>query len=58
MKNLYRVTNKNGVTLCFQVAASAKEAIEFAYMYGHRDADNASPPIFARMYGYKSATRA
>lgn len=41
MKNLYRITNKNCVTLCFQVASSEKEAIDFARMYGHRGAKNA-----------------
>lgn len=41
MKNLYRITNKNGVTLCYQVAKSEKEAIEFARMYGHRGAKGA-----------------
>ena len=41
MKNLYRITNKNGVTLCYQVAKSENEAIEFARMYGHRGAKNA-----------------
>lgn len=41
MKNLYRITNKNGVTLCFQIARSEKEAIDFARMYGHKGARQA-----------------
>ena len=34
MKNLYRVINKNGATLCFQVAADSAQALSFAKMYG------------------------
>ena len=36
MKNLYRITNKNGVTICMQVASSTSQARDFARMYGHR----------------------
>ena len=38
MKNLYRITNKNGVTLCFQVASSEKDAVSTARTYGHTGA--------------------
>jgi hypothetical protein len=38
MKNLYRVTNANGVGLCYQVARTKKDAVMFARMYGHRGA--------------------
>lgn len=38
MKNIYRITNRNGVTLCFQVARSEKEAVSFARMYGNKGA--------------------
>lgn len=41
MKNIYRITNRNGVTLCFQVARSEQEAVSFAKMYGHKSARNA-----------------
>lgn len=38
MKNIYRITNRNGVTLCFQAARSEKEAVSFAKLYGHKGA--------------------
>lgn len=38
MKNLYRITNSNGVTLCFQVAKAESEVVDAAKMYGHRSA--------------------
>lgn len=38
MNNVYRITNKAGVTLCFQVADDEKNAIETAKMYGNRSA--------------------
>jgi len=38
MKNLYRITNKNGATLCFQVARDEQDALDGARMYGHRGA--------------------
>lgn len=42
MKNLYRITNKNGVTLCFQVAASGEDAVYAAKnFYGAKGAKNA-----------------
>lgn len=42
MKNLYKITNKAGVTLCFQVAKSEKEAVAAAKTYyGHRTAAKA-----------------
>ena len=33
MKALYRITNKQGATVCFQVAKSASEALDIARMY-------------------------
>jgi hypothetical protein len=33
VKNLYRITNKQGATVCFQVAASAASALDMARMY-------------------------
>lgn len=41
MKNLYRITNKNGVTLGFQVAANEDEAKDTAKMYGLRGVSKA-----------------
>lgn len=41
MKNLYEITNKNGVHLCYQTAKSESEAVDFAKMYGHKGAKNA-----------------
>ena len=38
MKNLYRITNKKGVTLCMQVARNETEALDAAKMYGARGA--------------------
>lgn len=38
MKNMYRITNKAGRTLCFQVAKTEREAVDTARMYGHRAA--------------------
>ena len=39
MKNIYRITNKNGVHLCYQVAASEEDAVYAARnFYGHRGA--------------------
>lgn len=40
-KSLYRITDKNGSTLCFQVASNKDDAIDFAKMYGHRSARKA-----------------
>lgn len=36
MKNLYRITNKAGIHLCYQVAKCEADAISFARMYGHK----------------------
>lgn len=36
MKNLYRITDKNGVTLCSHVAKSKKEAIAIARNLGYK----------------------
>lgn len=42
MKNLYKVTNKAGKTLCFQVAKTEQEAVSAARnYYGHRTAARA-----------------
>lgn len=41
MKNLYRITNKNGVTLYFQVAANEAQARDAAKMYGLRGVSRA-----------------
>lgn len=41
MKNLYRITNKNGATLCFQVAKNEEQAIDLAKMYGSKGANKA-----------------
>lgn len=41
MKNLYRITNKNGATLCFQVAVNENQAVDLAKMYGNRGAKQA-----------------
>lgn len=41
MKNLYRITNKNGVTLGFQVAANEEQAKDTAEMYGLRGVSRA-----------------
>lgn len=39
MKNVYRITNKAGITLCFQVATNESEALKTAKtFYGHRAA--------------------
>lgn len=38
MKNIYEIQNRAGVTLCYQTAHNADEAIEFARMYGVRGA--------------------
>lgn len=38
MKNLYKITNRAGAVLCFQVAASEADAVSFARMYGHKAA--------------------
>ena len=35
MKALYRITNKQGATVCFQIAKSAGEALDVARMYQH-----------------------
>lgn len=39
--NLYKITKKNGVTLCFQVATDEKDAVSTAKNYGHKGAKNA-----------------
>lgn len=36
MKNLYRIINKRGATVCFQVARSEEEALDTARMYGKK----------------------
>lgn len=42
MKNLYRITNKAGATLCFQVAKSESDAVAAAKnYYGHKGAAKA-----------------
>lgn len=42
MKNLYSITNKNGVHLCYQVAASEEDAVYAAKnYYGAKGAKNA-----------------
>lgn len=38
MKNLYRITNKAGRTMCFQVAKTEREAVYTARVYGYRAA--------------------
>lgn len=45
MKNIYEILSPNGVHLCYQVAASEKDAVAFARMYGHRRAAKA---VFVR----------
>lgn len=41
-KALYRITNKSGVTLCWQVAFSESDAVKTARnSYGHKGAKNA-----------------
>lgn len=42
MKNIYEITNKNGVHLCYQVARSEVQALDFARMYGYRGAHKAT----------------
>lgn len=39
--NLYEITNKNGVHLCYQVATDEKDAVSTAKNYGHKGAKNA-----------------
>lgn len=39
--NLYEITNKNGATLCFQVAIDEKDAVSTAKNYGHKGAKHA-----------------
>lgn len=34
----FAVQNKNGVVICYQAAKNAKQAIEFAKIYGHKQA--------------------
>ena len=41
MKNLYRITNKNGATLGFQIAENEEQAKDIAKMYGVRGVKNA-----------------
>lgn len=42
MKNLYRITDKNGNFLCFQVETTEKKAVQTAKMYyGFQHASNA-----------------
>lgn len=41
MKNLYRIINKNGATVCFQVAKNEKDAVDYAHCYGHKSAAKA-----------------
>ena len=41
MKNLYRITDKNGNFLCFQVETTEKKAVQTAKMYGFKYASNA-----------------
>lgn len=36
MKNLYSITSKNGLHLCYQVANSEADAVSFACMYGYK----------------------
>lgn len=43
MKNLYEIKNHKGAHVCYQVAKTPKEAVEFAVMYGHRSAKVAVP---------------
>ena len=38
---MYKITNKNGATLCFQVAADESDAVNTAKLYGHKGAKNA-----------------
>lgn len=38
MKALYAITDKKGRHLCYQVARSEAQAVDFARMYGHRAA--------------------
>lgn len=33
---MFKIFNKAGAVICFQAADSAKQAVEFARMYGHR----------------------
>ncbi len=41
MKNLYEIKNVKGIHLCYQVATSEAEAVDFAKMYGFKAAFSA-----------------
>jgi hypothetical protein len=42
MKNLYQITDRNGIHLCYQVAKTEAEAVEAARVYyGHKGAKTA-----------------
>lgn len=45
MKNLYEITDRNGIHLCYQVAKSEADAVDTARVYGHRKAAKA---VFVR----------
>ena len=33
---MFEIFNRNGASICFQKADNAKQAVEFARMYGHK----------------------
>ena len=45
IKNLYAINDYRGIFLCYQVANSESEAVDFAKMYGFRSAKKA---VFVR----------
>ena len=61
MKAMYRITNKQGATVCFQVAKSAGEALDIARMYQRGDlihidslpASKAPPATAESLYVYR-----
>lgn len=42
MKNLYEITDRRGIHLCYQVARDEDEAVETAKAYGFRRAAHAT----------------
>ena len=41
MKNLYNITDKLGIHLCYQVANNEEDAVRIARIYGHARAAHA-----------------